>query len=250
MQDTTMSKAERAQVILYTAELSGLDTTVARPVKVWREMLGKAYLKAKDGKPAYNGQSRDIADLFHILEWPLPTAPKAKPAMPTAQQVIDAAAQVAKRNAAPKTTPALTYRELQAQCKALGLKASGKRAELEARLTGLGTVTVELNPTPSPESGVRSSKRDTKADHGAIVAPKARKSKSRTHHGLTYREAQQCVTYLRTNCCGFAGAELARNIGWDNVAANLDSLMAQPGWGYKFSPAHVKECPALAKLGK
>lgn len=250
---STLTKAEKAELVIYTAQLSGIDITVTRAVKAYRHLLDSAYLKAKATQPAYSGQCEDIAHLYEELGWELPKVPKAKKPVPTSDQLITAAAQVVKAKAAPATPPTMTYREMQCACKALGLKANGSTDTLRRRLEGRDLTKVNFKPEASAPSGVRNSKADATYVDTPVptpkAAPKARKPKAekRTHHGLSYREAQQVVTFLR-NCGGYSDATLVKNVGWDNVAANLDNLMAQPRWGCKMTKTLLDGCPALAKL--
>jgi hypothetical protein len=100
------------------------------------------------------------------------------------------------------TKPKSTYRQLQAQCKELGLKASGKTVALEARLVrhAQGTLT---------DSDYPKSKAKAKTDRPTDT------------FGLSYRQAQKLVKWCKENVVGADTLPLQKNTGWANVLANV-----------------------------
>lgn len=102
-----------------------------------------------------------------------------------------------------------TYRELQRECKAKGLKAIGKRAVLEARLQrhAKGT-TGDADYCKASRSG------------------KAGKAPCRaTQRTISYRTAQRVVKYWCENLPGFDPC--AKRTGWSNLEAIALQLLAE-----------------------
>lgn len=105
--------------------------------------------------------------------------------------------------------PPAEYRPLQAWCKARGIKASGSTAVLRDRAARfLHGETVDM-------AKVKTSKPRQKKEK----APK------RNAFGLNYRTAQKLVSWFKVNMPSAFLPELVKNIGWDNVEANLDALL-------------------------
>ena len=114
------------------------------------------------------------------------------------------------------------YRELQAQCKALGLKANGSTAVLQARLN-------------KPQDGDYIKVKTTKT--------RAKTAKVKTQcHGLTYRQTQRLVSWFRSNMPkNYMPTTLVKNIGWDNVSANANAMLTAHGWAANLSKRSVQE---------
>lgn len=89
-----------------------------------------------------------------------------------------------------------TYRELQKQCKAHGLKAVGKRAVLEARL-----------------------ERYAKGNTHDGDWPKTKKQQ----HAVKYRDAQRCIKYWCENIPHFTPS--CKRTGWDNLKSIAQELL-------------------------
>ena len=113
------------------------------------------------------------------------------------------------------------YRTLQAQCKALGLKANGSTATLQARLD---------NPQPSDYAKVK-------------PAPKAKTAKVKTEcFGLTYRQTQRLVSWFKANMPkNYMPTTLVKNIGWDNVSANANAMLMAHGWAAGLNDRSVQQ---------
>lgn len=111
-----------------------------------------------------------------------------------------------------------TYRQLQAQCKELGIKASGSTACLENRLVRHAQGTL------------------TEADYPKAKRAKKAKAKVDTF-GLSYRQAQKLVSYLKANMPNgtVLECELVKNVGWDNVLQNLEALARTAAFRNLFS---------------
>jgi hypothetical protein len=113
------------------------------------------------------------------------------------------------------------YRALQAQCKALGLKANGSTAVLQARLD---------NPQPTDYAKVK-------------PAPKAKTAKVKTEcFGLTYRQTQRLVSWFKANMPkNYMPVGLLKNIGWDNVKHNAELMMTAHGWAAGLNDRSVQQ---------
>lgn len=104
-----------------------------------------------------------------------------------------------------KTKAKSTYRELQAQCKTLGLKASGKTTALENRLVRHAKGTL------------------TESDYNKTKT-KAKKERPSDTFGLSYRQAQRLVKWCKENVAHSDALPIIKNTGWDNIMLNIQYL--------------------------
>lgn len=121
------------------------------------------------------------------------------------QSVVKGLIDISKKydDTAPKKKS--NYRQLQAECKALGIKASGSAACLENRLVRHAQGAL------------------TDADYSKSKT-KAKKEKPSDTFGLSYRQAQRLVKWCKENVVGVDNLPLVRNSGWENVLMNVAFL--------------------------
>lgn len=124
---------------------------------------------------------------------------------------------------------ALTYKQAQHLCGELGLKANGKMDALLTRISrhDAGTATPE----------------DYKKGKGLNKRAKKEKVAPRNAYGLDYRRAQRTVTWLKAQMPGVQLPLMVKNMGWDNVEANLTALLTTE-W---FTGLTEKQLRAMAK---
>lgn len=102
-----------------------------------------------------------------------------------------------------------TYRELQRQCKDLGLKAVGKRAVLEARLE-------RYRDGSTGDADYPKSNRTGKGNKAPSRA---------TQRAISYRIAQRVIKYWCENLPGFTPC--AKRTGWSNLEAIATQLLSE-----------------------
>jgi hypothetical protein len=129
----------------------------------------------------------------------------------------------------PAEPKQLTYRELQASAKELGVKASGSYDTIEAR--------IERHLSGSATEADYTKPKSTKAKAKAEPKAKSTKSTKAEVTGLTYRQAQRFNSWCKANLAGVLPQ--GRNSGWNSVKL----LMV----GY-IGSAHYKQVMANSKF--
>ena len=129
----------------------------------------------------------------------------------------------------PKQPEPLTYRELQASAKELGVKASGSYATIEARIER------HLSGTAAEADYTKPKAKSTKPKAKAEPKPKAKAAKADTS-GLTYRQAQRFNSWCKENITGYCPP--CKNSGWVNVR------LLMVGW---LNSHHFKQVMAQKK---
>lgn len=127
----------------------------------------------------------------------------------------------------------MSYRQLQHECKKRGLKAVGKTAVLVNRLKrdDVGQLTDEDKP-----------KHKSRNKTSAII-------ESGKSYGLTYRQAQKLVSYLKKQLPGISELSLPKNCGWTNVLQCIDILARTDAFRAVFGKrVFQKEVEALLEL--
>jgi hypothetical protein len=127
----------------------------------------------------------------------------------------------------PAEPKQLTYRELQASAKELGVKASGSYDTIGAR--------IERHLSGTANSADYTKPKSTKAKAKAEPKPKAKAAKADTS-GLTYRQAQRFNSWCKANITGYYPP--CKNSGWVNVR------LLMVGW---LNSNHFKQVMAQKK---
>lgn len=123
--------------------------------------------------------------------------------------------------------PISEYRYLQAQCKALGIKANGSTNALKVRL--------DLH-----NQGILAADEYTKVKVSKPRAAKTAKVKEACF-GLNYRQTQRLVKWFKDNMpSNLLPADLAKNTGWANVKANAERCLTSHGWAAKLNDKQVQ----------
>lgn len=127
----------------------------------------------------------------------------------------------------------MSYRQLQHECKKRGLKAVGRTTVLVNRLKrdDIGQLTDADKP-----------KHKSRNKTAAIV-------ESGKSYGLSYRQAQKFVSYLKKQLPGISELSLPKSCGWPNVLQCIDILARTDAFRAVFSKrVFQKEVEALLEL--
>jgi hypothetical protein len=116
------------------------------------------------------------------------------------------AVDTAKLNDVAPTKIKQTVSDLKAILKGFGLKVSGKKAELLARLERHATGTLLDGDKPRHRAASVKGKRH-----------------AHTCNGMTYRQAQRFVKFAKENLVGYEAP--CKNCGWDNIEQNIEAIL-------------------------